>query len=198
MPPGGSGSDDVATTGELVVLDEPYDGASAQRLIDALQAEYLVRYGGPDETPVDPREFAAPDGVFLVGYVDGAPVVMGGLRRHRPADGGATDGGGTDGGGTDGGGTVQVEIKRMYVVPEARSQGFARRILAILEERAWTLGADRIVLETGQRQPEAIALYESAGYERIDGFGHYRDAPLSVSFAKPRAAGGKGGGAVSG
>jgi ribosomal protein S18 acetylase RimI-like enzyme len=147
----------------LDLRDAPYDGGDAQLLIDELQAEYVVRYGGPDETPVDPAEFAPPDGLFVIGYLDGAPVAMGGLRRH--ADG-------------------EVEIKRMYVVPAARRQGFSRQLLTALEHRAGALGASRIILETGQNQPEAIALYESAGYSPIAGFGHYRHAPLSLSFEK--------------
>lgn len=147
----------------LEFRDEPYDGPSAQQLIEALQAEYVVRYGGPDETPVDPTEFALPDGLFVIGYLDGAPVATGGLRRH--ADG-------------------EVEIKRMYVVPDARGMGLSREMLAALEERAKRMGAARVVLETGDRQPEAIRLYETSGYLPIDGFGYYADAPLARSYAK--------------
>jgi GNAT superfamily N-acetyltransferase len=72
----------------------------------------------------------------------------------------------------------------MYVVPEARGQGLSRVVLAALEDRARSMGARRIVLETGDRQPEAVSLYESSGYQRIDGFGFYADAPLSISFEK--------------
>lgn len=143
--------------------EEPYDGPSAERLIAALQGEYVVRYGGPDETPVDPAEFAPPQGLFLIGYLDAVPVVTGGLRRH---DDGV------------------VEIKRMYVIPDARGNGLSRVMLAALEERARLLGARRVILETGERQPEAIALYQSSGYTPIDGFGHYADAPLSRSYEK--------------
>ncbi|MGN6475575.1 MAG: GNAT family N-acetyltransferase [Mycobacteriales bacterium] len=148
---------------DLDLREEPYDSPVAQQLIAAVQAEYVVRYGGPDDTPVDAAEFAPPDGMFLVGYLGAEPVAMGGLRRHDELD---------------------VEIKRMYVVPEARGKGLSRVMLAALEDRARELGARRIVLETGDRQPEAISLYESSGYERIPGFGHYADAPLSVSFEK--------------
>jgi GNAT superfamily N-acetyltransferase len=147
----------------LELRDAAYDGDGAQLLIEELQAEYVVRYGGRDDTPVDPAEFAPPDGLFVIGYLDGTPVAMGGLRRH--ADG-------------------EVEIKRMYVVPAARRQGFSRQLLTALEHRAGALGASRIILETGQNQPEAIALYESAGYSPVPGFGHYRHAPLSLSFEK--------------
>jgi GNAT superfamily N-acetyltransferase len=147
----------------LDIREEPYDGPSAQRLIDAIQAEYVLRYGGPDETPVDPVEFAPPHGLFVVGYLAGEPVATGGLRRH------ATD---------------EVEIKRMYVAPHVRGRGLARAVLADLERRAAGLGATRVVLETGERQPEAISLYRSCGYREIEGFGHYKCMPLSLSFAK--------------
>jgi GNAT superfamily N-acetyltransferase len=150
------------------IRDEAYDGPSAQLLIEALQAEYVVRYGGPDDTPVDPAQFAPPSGAFVVGYVDGAAVAMGGLRSHGDND---------------------VEVKRMYVLPEARRMGLARLVLSALEDRARGLGASRIILETGQKQPEAIRLYESSGYSPIAGFGHYRDAPLSLSYAKSLASG---------
>jgi GNAT superfamily N-acetyltransferase len=150
-------------TAGLDLREEPYDGPVAQQLIAAVQAEYVVRYGGPDETPVDGQEFVSPGGLFLVGYLDGQPVATGAFRRH--ADG-------------------ELEIKRMYVVPEARGRGLSRVMLAALEDRARARGASRVVLETGHRQPEAISLYESSGYERIPGFGHYACEPLSVSFAK--------------
>jgi len=148
------------------IRDERYDSAIAQQLIEAVQGEYVVRYGGPDASPIDASEFASPDGLFLVGYLDGSPVASGGLRRHA---------------------TNEFEIKRMYIVPAARRRGLSRVMLAALEERARAMGATRIVLETGQAQPEAISLYETSGYERIDGYGFYACAPLSISFAKTLA-----------
>jgi GNAT superfamily N-acetyltransferase len=72
----------------------------------------------------------------------------------------------------------------MFVRVEHRRRGHARRMLSALEAWARDRGATRVVLETGVAQPEAIALYESAGYLPTDGFGHYRDSPLSRSFGK--------------
>ena len=72
----------------------------------------------------------------------------------------------------------------MYVVPEARGRGLSRVMLAALEDLARELGAVRIVLETGSRQPHAMRLYETSGYRRIDDFGHYAGQPLSVSYGK--------------
>jgi GNAT superfamily N-acetyltransferase len=142
---------------------EPYDGPVAEGLIAAVQQEYVSRYGGPDESPVDPGEFVPPDGRFFVGYLDAVPVATGGLRRMDDDT---------------------VEIKRMYVVPEARGRGLSRLVLARLEEEAREMGAARVILETGSRQPEAISLYETSGYERIEGFGHYKCEPLSSSYGK--------------
>jgi ribosomal protein S18 acetylase RimI-like enzyme len=62
----------------------------------------------------------------------------------------------------------------MYVVPAARARGLARTMLAHLERSAAEAGAEAMVLETGTAQPEAMALYESSGYERIEPFGYYR------------------------
>ena len=148
---------------DLDLREEPYDGPTAQQLIAQVQQEYVVRYGGPDTAPVDPQEFAPPRGRFVIGYLDVAPVAMGGLRLLDDDT---------------------VEIKRMFVVPQSRGRGFARVVLARLEELAVEIGATRVVLETGLKQPEAMALYASEGYERIEGFGHYRDEPLSASYGK--------------
>ena len=151
---------------DLDLREEPFDGPSAELLTAQVQQEYVVRYGGPDATPVDRHEFAPPQGRFLVGYLDVEPVVMGGIRRIDDET---------------------VEIKRMYVVPAVRSRGFARVVLRRLEELATDMGATRVVLETGLKQPEAMALYASAGYERIENFGHYRGEALSASFGKSLA-----------
>jgi GNAT superfamily N-acetyltransferase len=147
---------------------EPYDGPVAQELIAAVQREYVERYGGPDDSPVDPVDFTPPRGCFVVAYAGAEAVATGGLR---PAGDGGT-------------GDLAMEIKRMYVRPEWRGRGLARVVLADLEQRARDLGATRIVLETGERQPEAIRLYETSGYARIDGYGHYACSPMSVSFGK--------------
>jgi GNAT superfamily N-acetyltransferase len=145
---------------------EPYGSPAGVALTARLQQEYVEMYGGPDSTPVDPTEFDAPTGGFLVGYLDDVPVAMGGVRRFE-AD--------------------AMEIKRMYVAPEVRGQGLSRLMLSALEDLARELGARRVVLETGERQPEAMRLYETSGYQRIDGFGHYRCQPLSVSYGKSLA-----------
>ena len=76
------------------------------------------------------------------------------------------------------------ELKRMYVSPRGRGQGVARKLLTLLETRALGAGCKLLKLETGPYQPEALALYTSADYERRGPFGDYTDDPLSVFMQK--------------
>jgi GNAT superfamily N-acetyltransferase len=154
----------------LEIRSVRFTDPDAVRLIDQVQAEYVVRYGGPDETPLDPAMFDPPTGVFFVGYRAGDPVAMGGWRMRQDV--------------TALGCHRAAEIKRMYVAPEVRRTGLARALLAHLEDTAREAGADVMVLETGLRQPEAIALYESAGYVPVEGFGYYKDFPNARYFGK--------------
>ncbi len=142
----------------------------ARLLNEEVQAEYVVRYGTPDQTKMDPAEFEAPSGAFYVGYRDGVPVTMGGWRFRPDVD--------------RLGAQRAVEVKRMYVAPSARRGGLARLMLAHLEATARTAGGDVIVLETGTAQPEAMALYESAGYQRIESFGYYRRYPDNRCYGR--------------
>lgn len=148
----------------------PFDHPDSAKLIDLVQQEYVTRYGDPDVTPVDPAEFAAPQGIFLVGYRDEVPVACGGWRSHDEDDGSLRAG--------------DAEIKRMFVVDGERGKGYARTMLAALERTASDAGCHRIVLETGLKQPEAIALYRSSDYHEIDKFGVYAQDELSVCMAK--------------
>lgn len=140
-----------------------YDSAEATVLTDAVQAEYVVRYGGVDETPVSVNEFAPPFGAFLVAVLDGQPVGCGGIRTVFSG---------------------VAEMKRLYVAPAARGRGVARRLLAALEEAALAVGSRRLVLETGSKQPEALALYASSGYTAVPAFGTYACAPGASHLGK--------------
>ena len=159
---------EVPATWQVLAL--PITHPDAAELVEAVQHEYVARYGSRDETPLVPAYFEPPEGAFFVGYLDGRPVASGAWRRRSdvPVDG------------TD----ATAELKRMYVAPAARRRGLARVMLAHLEETARAAGAEAIVLETGLAQPEAIALYESSGYTPIAGFGFYKDARLSRCFAR--------------
>lgn len=149
--------------GPVVLQEVALDSDLARSLIDEVQLEYVRRYGGRDATPVDPGEFAAPHGTFLVARVGDAAIGCAGLRRH---------------------GEGVVEVKRMFVRSGHRRRGHARRMLSELEDWARGHGYQRVVLETGMAQPEAIALYASAGYAPVEGFGHYRCSHLSRSFGR--------------
>jgi GNAT superfamily N-acetyltransferase len=77
-----------------------------------------------------------------------------------------------------------MEVKRMYVLPEARQRGIASMILKALEHWAAELGYVEAVLETGRRLPEAVLLYEGKGYERIPNYGQYVGVTNSICFRK--------------
>lgn len=147
----------------------PITHPDARSLIEEVQAEYVRRYGGQDESPIDAAEFDDPQGQFFVGYLDDVPVTTGAWRRSAVRALGAE-------------GTA--EVKRMYVVPSAQRRGLARLMLAHLENTAAEAGIEVMVLETGAKQPEAIALYLSSGYEPIPGFGYYSYSELSRCFAR--------------
>jgi GNAT superfamily N-acetyltransferase len=161
-----------AASSRLAILPVGYDHPDAQRLIAEVQAEYVVRYGGPDSSPVDPLEFQPPQGLFLVGYLEGVPVATGGWRRHG------------DGHPQTSWAAPAVEIKRMYVTAAARGRGHARTMLAQLEETARQAGVRWLLLETGNRQPEAVQLYRSSGYQPVPPFGYYADRPLAIHLGK--------------
>jgi GNAT superfamily N-acetyltransferase len=147
---------------EIRIREARFDDPAVQKLVAEALAELSARYGGSgDDTPVDRTDFDPPGGRFLVAELDGALVGCAGWRRH----------------GND------AELKRMFTLAAARGRGVARRMLAAIEESARAAGCARLILETGDRQPEAIALYESAGYRRIADFGFYAGSEGVRSFA---------------
>jgi len=149
----------------LSIRREPLDSAMALALIGALNAELSGRYPeeGATHFRLDYDEVAPGRGTFLVAYWQGQPVGCGAVRRLD---------------------AHEAELKRMYVSPPHRGRGVGRALLGMLEAEARGLGATRLVLETGARQPEAIALYERMGFRRVPAFGEYVDSPLSLCMAK--------------
>ena len=150
---------------EIEIRSEDLTSPAAQLLIAALNAELRERYpeDGVNYFRLDADEVRAGRGAFLVVYAGGRPIGCGAVRR---IEGDA------------------CEIKRMYVQPEMRGQGIARRVLERLEEAAKKLGASRLLLETGPRQPEAIALYKTAGFFPTAPYGEYTPSPLNSFFEK--------------
>ncbi len=142
----------------------PWSDAETAALRDAQQAELASRYDGVEDIEPD----LPPDQMVATLLVRVGTEVAGcGSLREAPERG-----------------TGVGELKRMYVVPAFRGRGLSRRILLALEEIAVERGLRRLVLETGVRQPEAVGLYRSAGYEQIPNYGVYADEPSSVCFAK--------------
>ena len=146
----------------LIVRSEDPHTDTARRLIDEMCAELIKRYQRPPSTYLL-EEAAAPRAGFMVAWLDDEAIGCGALRCIDE---------------------TTVEVKRMYVAPAGRRRGAARRILAELERIAAGFGYARIRLETGIFQPEAIALYDSSGYQRTPPYGRYIDNPEAVCFEK--------------
>lgn len=144
-------------------------------LVRNAEDELLGLY--PEQTPL-PLD---PHARFVVAYSMGEPVGCGALALV------GDPGLGLRGGQAEGqrGQAVVAEVKRMYVMPAHRRTGVARRVLSTLERRAAGLGVRSLILETGTRNPAAIALYESNGFERTEPYGEYVGNPFSVCFFKP-------------
>ncbi len=150
---------------EIQILATDILSPAAQALIRDLNAELSARYPEPGATHfrLDPVEVTPGRGAFLVAYDGAAPVGCGAIRRISEDT---------------------AEIKRMYVAPASRGRGVGRYILDALVGVARDLEVRHLVLETGVRQPEAIALYERAGFHRILPFGDYVGDPHSVCMSK--------------
>lgn len=152
-------------TVESVAIDDPRSRA----LWVEQQDELAARYGSPDLAS-DFAEKMPPDELLaslLAVGADGEPVGTG-LLRWSPYETGAGS----------------VEVKRLYVRPAHRGHGHSRVIMGAIERVAWRAGAVRLVLETGDEQPEAIALYRAIGYSDYMQFGPYVGDPRSVCFTK--------------
>lgn len=140
--------DDTAIT---IVL-EPSDSPASAELQRAYFADIAGRYPGwsPDLIPsADPDEVTPPVGAWVVAYLGDVPVGCGGVKR------------------LDG---ETVELKRIYLAESARGHGLGRRLLQQLEDHALDFGYRRVRLDTGDRQPEALTLFRSAGYVEIDDY----------------------------
>lgn len=100
---------------------------------------------------------------IIVCYVENKPIGCGAFREYDPK---------------------KVEIKRMFVLPGYRGHGIGLNILKELELWALELNYTECILETGKKQPEAISLYQKAGYMIINNYGQYKNVENSVCMAK--------------
>jgi len=151
---------------DVVLRDEPFDGVAASDLLTAFASEIGLLYPGwhPGVGPsANPDEFAPPSGRFVVAYADGRPVGCGGVKRLDDRC---------------------SEIKRLYVAPDARKSGVARLLLQRLEHLARESGHAVVRLDTGDRQPGALALFRSAGYRHI---ADYNSNPFASHWLEKRS-----------
>ena len=148
---------------ELKVFELDATDARAAELMNAQQRELRELYQDTAERtePFDPRVLAG-EGSVLLGLEDNGVLLACGALKKLSAH--------------------EAEVKRMYVVPEARGRGLGRGILNGLIERGKSLGYERLLLETGDLQQAAPSLYESAGFSRIPSYGYYVDMDNSLCY----------------
>ncbi|MFM6924289.1 MAG: GNAT family N-acetyltransferase [Ferruginibacter sp.] len=138
------------------------DNADFQNLVALLDADLRVRDGDEHMFYARFNKIATIRNA-VVCYVDDKPIGCGAFREYD---------------------TTKAEIKRMYVLPDYRGHGIAMKILNELELWAAELGYQEYMLETGKKQPEAIRLYQKAGYTVIPNYGQYKDIENSVCMMK--------------
>jgi GNAT superfamily N-acetyltransferase len=143
----------------MIIEPRPATDDDLVALVGEQAKDLMRRYGGADGGP-DPVD---PGAHFMVAVVGHEAVGCGAIQ---PVD------------------SDTVELKRLYVRPAHRGRGVARRLLSALEALAVSGGYARIRLETGIRQPEAIGLYESSGYDPIGVYEPYEGNPFSRCFEK--------------
>ncbi|HET6292805.1 MAG TPA: GNAT family N-acetyltransferase [Kribbella sp.] len=143
----------------MQIEPRPHDDPGLSFLLDLALKELFVRY--PDSSST---HYLDPATSFLVAVSANDAVGCIGLMP-------AVDGVG--------------EIKRMFVRSDQRGRGLARLLVPVLEQNAAARGDHTVRLATGQRQPEAVALYESLGYSRTGPYGKYLHDPLALCYTKP-------------
>ncbi len=155
----------TGTSDDVAIHREDLASSIAQDLVAQLNSELQAQYPEPgaNHFRLETEEVASGHGAFLVAYLNDQAIGCGAVRRLDDTVG---------------------ELKRMYVVPSSRGCGVGRQLLDALEHEARQLGRGRLVLETGARQTEALALYKRAGYVMIRRYGDYVSSPLSLCMGK--------------
>ena len=150
----------------MIVRSVGWDDAAGVALRAAQRVEIAQRYGTDDSEP-GPAPTADDITAFFVAFGDdGTALGCGGLRQLNEEHG---------------------EIKRMFVHPDHRGTGVSTAILGRLESSAAERGWSRLVLETGDAQPDAIRFYTREGFSPIERFGYYADSADSLCFGKTLA-----------
>ena len=137
---------------DLTIDAEAIGTSGAMSVYLAAVDELDRRYGDEDESRMSPLELSSPSGVFVVARVNGA--LAGGVGVRPIGDPSQHLG----------------EVKRLWVRPDLRRSGVATSLMNDVERRARDHGFHRLFLETGAKQPEAIALYRSSGWRQVDEF----------------------------
>ena len=153
-----------------------YGDPRAVAIRDAMDSEMFALYEGIEEgqseetmAAVERALVVHPEAmVATVGAFDGEKLV--GHAALRPAE--------------DADGAEALEVKRVIVLPEYRGHGISKRVMAELEVIAQERGVNRLILQTGDRQIEAIALYVGIGYRPIPRFGLYAPVPFFLCYGK--------------
>ncbi len=145
----------------------PHGDADASRLWKEMWVEIAERYGD-----VGHDSHLEPDGMvaLLVGYIGDEAVATVAVRFKAY-----------------GSAPPEAEVKRLFVQPSQRRNGFSRILMGAVEDVARRMGATRVILETGTEQPEALSLYRAIGYGEIPPYGEFSHDPRSVCFAKDLA-----------
>jgi len=146
----------------LKIIRTNSDNPDFISLVKLLDAELATRDG--EDHPfyaqfnkIDKIKYA------VVAYENGKPVSCGAIKEYSPDT---------------------MEIKRMYTLPESRGKGIATKVLIELEKWVTELSYKKCILETGKKQPEAIALYKKNGYKVIPNYGQYAEVENSLCFEK--------------
>jgi len=146
----------------LIQLDDPASPA-ARELVERLDKLMTGLYPAESNHLLPVEALRQPDVTFLTASLDGEVAGCGAFVNQ---------------------GGEYAEIKRMFVLPEFRGLKLGRRILEELENRARAAGLALARLEMGIHQPEALLLYERAGYQHRGPFGDYSEDPLSIFMEK--------------
>jgi putative acetyltransferase len=150
-------------SGEVRIAEEDPGTPEARALLDAGAVYAASLYPAESNHLLDVDALRRPNVAFLMSRIDGRAVGCGAVVDHHAEYG---------------------EVKRLYVAPEARGKGVGARLLEMLEATARGRGLGLMRLETGTKQPEALALYRRMGYRDIPSFGEYQPDPLSIFMEK--------------